>query len=133
MKKFVCAAVAVVFAMALAACGSNAETTTAAHETTVAETTTEAAAPYKAGTYTAEAQGMGKVVVTLTIDEAGVITEVEIDASGETTGIGDQAAAKLVDVIKTAQSAEFDGVSGASITSGAVKTAVADCLAQAAN
>ena len=131
MKKIICFVAAAVCAMALVACGGDAATTTAAPETTVAETTTEAAPGLKAGTYTATAQGMGKVTVTITIDEAGVITEVVIDASGETPGLGDKAAEKLVDKILAAQSAEFDGISGASMTSGAVKTAVADCLAQA--
>ena len=133
MKKIICFVAAVICAMSMMACGGNATaTTTAAPETTVEETTV-ALAPYKAGTFTATAQGMGKVTVTLTFDEAGVITACEIDASGETPGLGDKAAAKLVDVILNAQSAEFDGISGASITSAAVKNAVADCLAQAAN
>ena len=133
MKKIICFVAAAICAMSLVACGGDADTTTAAPETTVEETTTEAATGLKAGTYTATAQGMGKVTVTITIDEAGVITAVEIDASGETAGLGDKAAEKLVDKILAAQSAEIDGISGASITSGAVKTALTDCLAQAAN
>ncbi|MBP3700995.1 MAG: FMN-binding protein, partial [Lachnospiraceae bacterium] len=99
--------------------------------------TTAAPAPeagsYKAGTYSATAQGMGKVTVTITIDESGKIAACEIDASGETPGLGDKAAEKLVDKILAAQSAEIDGISGASMTSGAVKTALSDCLAQASN
>ena len=115
-------AVADCLAQAEAAAGSGA-----------AEGEGEAAGAYKPGTYTASAQGMGKVTVTITVDETGAIANVEIDASGETPGLGDKAAEKLVDKILAAQSAEFDGISGASMTSGAVKTAVADCLAQAAN
>ena len=100
------------------------------------EETTAAPAPeggLQAGTYTATAQGMGKVTVTITVDAAGVITACEIDASGETPGLGDKAAAKLAEKVLEVQSAELDGVSGASITSGAVKTALADCLGQASN
>ena len=133
MKKIICFVAAVICAMSMMACGGNAAaTTTAAPETTVEETT-QAPAPYKAGTFTATAQGMGKVTVSLTFDEAGVITACEIDASGETPGLGDKAAAKLATKVLEVQSAELDTVSGASITSGAVKTALADCLGQASN
>ena len=115
-------AVADALAQAEAAAGSGA-----------AEGEGEAAGAYKPGTYSAEAQGMGKVTVTITVDETGAIAAVEIDASGETAGLGDKAAEKLVDKILAAQSAEVEAISGASITSNAVITALTDCLAQAAN
>ena len=85
---------------------------------------------YVPGTYTAEATGMGNVVVNVTVDE-GAITAVEIDGSGETPGIGLDAIPTLSDQVLAAQSAEIDGVAGATITSTAVRTAVAAALAEA--
>lgn len=82
--------------------------------------------------YTASAQGFhGQVTVTVTIDDAGTITGVQIDAPDETPELGGAAAEKLTGVILEAQSAEIDIVSGASMTSNAVIAALKDCLAQA--
>ena len=88
-------------------------------------------AVYTPGTYTAAAKGMeGDVTVTMTFDETS-ITEVIIDASGETEAIGGAAAADLVEQIMSGQSAEIDGVSGATVTSNAVKQAATQCIAEA--
>ena len=86
---------------------------------------------YTPGTYTASAQGMdGPVTVTMTFDETS-ITDVVIDVSGETPGIGAAAGDALKEQILTSQSLEIDGVSGATVTSNAVKEAAADCIRQA--
>ncbi len=86
---------------------------------------------YIPGTYTADAQGISsKVTVTMTFD-ANAITDVVVDASGETESIGGAAADTLAQAILDAQSAEFDGVSGATLTSSAVQEAAAKCIAQA--
>ena len=85
---------------------------------------------YTPGTYVAEALGMGKVEVSITVDETS-ITDVELKLDEETPGIGQAAGDTLAAAILEAQGAEFDSVSGATITSTAVADAVADCLAQA--
>ena len=98
------------------------------------EETTAAPAPegaLQAGTYTATAQGMGKVTVTVTIDANGTITEILLDTPGETTGLGDKGAQKVADSILAAQSVDVDVASGATMSSKAVIKAVTDCLAQA--
>lgn len=83
------------------------------------------------GVYTASAAGFDSdVTVTLTI-AGDAITDVTVDASGETAAIGGAAAQTLADQVKAAGGAEIDGVSGATLTSTAVKVAVADALAQA--
>ncbi|MCR5137536.1 MAG: FMN-binding protein, partial [Oscillospiraceae bacterium] len=87
-------------------------------------------AGYIPGTYEAEANGMGKVKVSVTVDETS-ITDVVLDTSGETPEIGGAATEKLTEQVLAAQGAEIDGVAGASLTSNAVRTAVADALAQA--
>ena len=73
----------------------------------------------------------GDVVVTITVnDETKEILSVESAGEKETEAVGGAALEKLDANFLAAQSAEFDGVSGATITSDAYKEAVADALAQ---
>lgn len=85
---------------------------------------------YNPGTYTAIAQGMDKITVTMTFS-ADAITDIQIDGPGETAGIGADAIEKIIAKVKETKSGAIDTVSGATITSKAVKEAVADCIAQA--
>ena len=63
----------------------------------------EAKKVYTPGTYSASAQGlMGPVTVTMTFNESS-ITDVVIDASGETPEIGGVAAEKLAQQLLVAQ------------------------------
>ena len=84
------------------------------------------------GFYTAEGKGIGgKVPVTVAI-ENGRITDVEVGDNSETQGIGSKAIEQLPDAIVAANGTEgVDAVSGATVTSKAIFTAVEDCLAQA--
>ena len=73
----------------------------------------------------------GDVVVTITVnDETKEITDVETTGTDETVSAGGETVETLDANFLAAQSAEFDGVSGATITSDAYKEAVADALAQ---
>ncbi len=82
------------------------------------------------GTFTAQAQGQaGPVPVTVTIKDKK-ITRIEVGPNKETVGIGAVAAPKVAERIVSAQSLNVDGVSGATVTSNAVLTAVRDCLVQ---
>lgn len=86
---------------------------------------------YTPGTYTAKATGIaGDVTVTMTFD-ANRITDVVIDASGETPAIGQAAANKLKALLMEKQTASVDAVSGATVTSDAVSRAAAKCIEQA--
>lgn len=85
---------------------------------------------YTPGTYSAKANGIGEVVVTMTFD-ANKITDVVLDVSHETPTVGQLAAGQLKKSLLMAQSADIDAVSGASITSRAVHQAAAKCIAQA--
>lgn len=83
------------------------------------------------GTYEATAPGMSSdVKVTMTFDET-TITACEIDVSGETPDIGAKIGGSMAQAIINAQSCDVDAVSGATITSNAIKTAAADCISQA--
>ena len=99
-----------------------------------ASASTEAPAPgaYTPGTYSAAGIGFGgNVTATLTIGPSGSIDDVELDGPDETPALGGQALPTLREQVLSAQSAEIDGVSGASLTSNAVKDAVSQALAQA--
>ena len=87
---------------------------------------------YTDGTYTASEQGcLSEVAVTVTVT-GGKVTNVAIDASGETPELGGAAAETLADELTKAGSTNgVDAVSGATLTSEAVFTAMNDCLSQA--
>ena len=86
---------------------------------------------YIPGTYTGEAQGYGGVVtVTVTVDETAIV-EVVAEGNAETAGIGSNAIEQLPAKIVEAQSAEVEGVTGATFSSNAVKQAAEAALAEA--
>ena len=74
--------------------------------------------------------GMGGGLTVKVTMEGGKITKVEIVKHNETPGISDPAREQLPDAIVKAGSTEVDNVSGATITSKAIKEAVADALSQ---
>lgn len=121
LKVAAAAAMSGVTASALAACNAGSSSSTAA-------STGEAI--YTPGTYTGTATGIGEVKVTMTFGETA-ITDVVIDASNETESIGGVAAPTLKDALMAAQSTEIDNISGATITTNAVKKAAASCIEQA--
>ncbi len=104
----------------------------AATEDADASADTAAAGEYKDGEYTASSKGIGgDVPVTVTIKD-GKIATVEVGDNSETQGIGSKAIEQLPDEIVAANGTEgVDAVSGASVTSKAIFTAVEDALAQA--
>ena len=87
---------------------------------------------YADGTYEAAGKGIGgNVPVTVTVED-GKITAVEVGDNSETQGIGSKAIEQLPSAIVAANGTTgVDAVSGATITSSAIFTAVEDCLAQA--
>ncbi len=121
LKVAAAAAMSGVTASALAACNAGSSSSTAA-------STGEAI--YTPGTYTGTATGIGEVKVTMTFSETA-ITDVVIDASNETESIGGVAAPTLKDALMAAQSTEIDNISGATVTTNAVKKAAASCIEQA--
>lgn len=90
----------------------------------------EAKGMYTPGTYSAQAQGMDTVTVTMTFSESA-ITDVVLDMPGETPSIGQAAAEDLKAALLSGQTAEIDAVSGATITSNAVAKAANKCIKQA--
>ena len=76
----------------------------------------------EAGTYTGSAQGFGEggVSVSVTVDDAGKITALEVTADTETPTVGGAAVQPMIDAILAAGSADVDTVAGATLTSGAI-------------
>ena len=80
------------------------------------------AAPLTDGSYTSSAQGcLSEVTVTVTVT-GGKVTAVQVDASAETL------AAQLT---QTGSTAGVDAITGSTMTSEAIFTAMDACLAQA--
>ena len=116
------AVVTVIMAVALSLCIQNTGTVPAADN----------AASLTDGIYTSSAQGcLSDVTVKVTVT-GGRVTGVEIDASGETPELGGTAAEALAAaLLKTGSTAGVDAVSGSTMTSQAIFTAMDDCLSQA--
>ncbi|MBP3700934.1 MAG: FAD-dependent oxidoreductase, partial [Lachnospiraceae bacterium] len=137
MKKFVSLLLALAMGLSLAACGTPAETTTAAPETTAAETTaapettpaeTEPAAAYTAGTYTGTAVGHnGNVTVEVTVSD-NVIESIVVVESAESNGIGNVAADHVIADVLERQSLNIDAVSGCTISRAAFVSAITSAL-----
>ncbi len=83
------------------------------------------------GDFTGTAKGFGgDVSVTLTLTD-GVITGCTAEGKDETEGVGSQAIAKMPGEIAESGSIAVDGVSGATLTSTAIKEAAAAALTAA--
>ncbi len=124
MKKIVSGAMALCLVASMTACstGKPAETPAAAEE---------AAKLYVAGTYSASEEGFaGKVTVTITTSDSE-ITDVKVEGPNETPDKGGAAMEKLQGELLKAQSAEVDAVSGSTVTSDAVKKAMAAAIEKA--
>ena len=115
MKKIFSAGFAILAAaLILIGCGSNAKKMS-----------------YTAGTYTATAQGMnGEITVSVTFDNSS-IKKITIDKHQETVGISDAAIKQIPEQIIKMQSLAVDTVSGASVTSKAILSAVSSAVEQA--
>ena len=86
---------------------------------------------YTEGTYTATAQGNNGLVTVSVTFSADAITDVTVVEHSETAGLSDRPIAEIPAAIVENQSLAVDTVSGATNSSNAILTAVADCVAQA--
>ena len=85
------------------------------------------AAPLTDGSYTSSAQGcLSEVTVTVTVT-GGKVTAVQVDASAETPELFGKAA----QLTQTGSTAGVDAITGSTMTSEAIFTAMDACLAQA--
>jgi fumarate reductase flavoprotein subunit len=84
-----------------------------------------------AGTYTGEADGFGGTVTVEITTDGETITDVKAEGADETPNVGGAALDELASQILEAQSADIDGVSGATFTSDGVKAAAEKAIAAA--
>lgn len=112
MRKSIAAVAVLAMAMSLTACGGSKTA-------------------YTAGTYNTTAKGIGgdvKVAVTFTDEK---IDKVEVVEHSETEGISDPAIEQIPAAIVEKQTADVDAVSGATVTSTAIKDAVKAAITEA--
>lgn len=120
MKNIKSYAAVALLALALTACGNKADTTTDTANTESAE------AGEKVGEATAAGYN-GDIKVKVTMD-GETIKDIVVDHT-ETEGVGADAVPTLVEDIKKNNGTEgVDNVSGATVTSEALKTAVDDAI-----
>lgn len=82
--------------------------------------------------YTATEQGFGgEVSVTVALNEDGSIANIDVKVDSETPELGGVAGPEVAKAIVENQSLDVDSVSGASVTSAAVKNAVKAALTEA--
>ena len=90
-----------------------------------------ALAAYQPGTYSATQQGFGgEVIVTIETDENSILS-VSVIGDAETPQIGGRAVAEMPALLLAAQGEAIDGMSGATVTSGAILSAFESALMQA--
>lgn len=83
----------------------------------------------KSGTFTAAAKGFGgDVTVSLTLAD-GALADVKVAGDKETAGIGSRAVELMPGTMLAANSIAVDGISGATVTSGAILAAAKEALA----
>ena len=71
----------------------------------------------------------GDIVATLTVEADGTVSDCKLEGASETESIGGAALEELAKQVVAANSAEIDGVSGATLTTNGVKDAVSAALA----
>ncbi len=86
---------------------------------------------YKAGTYTGTAKGFGGDLTVEVVLSTEKIDSVSVTAHAETESIGTIAIDSLPEVITSTQAVDFDVVSGATVTSEAIRVAVTAALKEA--
>lgn len=91
-----------------------------------------ASAGVTAGTFEGSAQGkLSTVTASVTLDADGRLADVKLDVSGETPELGGAAAAKMAPEMVANQSYAVDGVSGATVSSDAIRKAVKAAIEKA--
>lgn len=102
------------------------------NDATGSENNNETSSSVAAGVYTGTEKGFGgDVTVEVTVSEDGSISAITVDASNETPDIGGAAGPKVGESIVESQSLAVDTVTGATVTSTAVITAVTNALTEA--
>lgn len=93
--------------------------------------TTAFAGAYTPGSYTETVDGHnGTITLTVTTSDSAIV-DIKLGEHVETQGLGDKAMEALIPAMISANSADVDSITGATVTSDAVKAAVAAALVRA--
>ena len=106
-------ALLLVITLLITVCGGNAEST------------------YKAGSYDVTVEGFGGDMIVTTTFTTDKLESIVVGENNETPGIGDTAIEQLPGKIVEFQSLAVDSITGATVTSDAIKKAVEEALANA--
>ena len=136
MRKSMLRTVAVASALSITGCASVSVpvATTAASEAATETAATESAdssASLTDGTYTATAKGMDGDITAEVVIKDGKITEINYTEQDETAGVGDKGIKLMAESIIEHQSLAVDAISGATVSSSAVRMLVSDAIEQA--
>ena len=116
-KKIAATALSLAMVLSSVGCSSNES-----------ETESDTSSAMTAGTYTGTGTGMeGTISIDVTVDESSIVS-IDIVDENETEGVGDEALYLLADDIVEYQSLAVDSIAGATISSNAMKSAVAEAL-----
>lgn len=88
----------------------------------------------EAGVFTGTGRGFGgegSIEVSVTVDENGTVTAIEVTKCGDTPSVSEAAVNQLPGQIVQMQTVGLDNISGASFTSGGIKEAVLDAIEKA--
>ena len=139
MKKFLALLLGMLLtaALLLTGCAPAAQTEPEATEAPAAEETPapadeqETAALFTPGTYTASVYGNNGYLDVQVVLDADKIVSVDVPNHAETRFLGDTAIERITKDIVDYQTLNVDSISGATITSGALKSAVTQCIKDA--
>ena len=136
MRKSILRTVAVASALSITGCASASVpvATTAASEAATETAATESAdssASLTDGTYTATAKGMDGDITAEVVIKDGKITAINYTEQDETAGVGDKGIKLMAESIIEHQSLAVDAISGATVSSSAVRMLVSDAIEQA--
>ena len=136
MRKSILRTVAVASALSITGCASASVpvATTAASEAATETAKAESAdssASLTDGTYTATAKGMDGDITAEVVIKDGKITAINYTEQDETAGVGDKGIKLMAESIIEHQSLAVDAISGATVSSSAVRMLVSDAIEQA--
>lgn len=140
MKKSLALLLCALLALSLlvAGCAPAAEPAPGEAQTPAAEQPAESAQPeeepealFTAGTYTASVYGNNGYIDVQVVLESDRIASVDVTSHSETRFLGDTAIERITADIVEYQTLNVDSISGATITSGALKSAVTQCIKDA--
>lgn len=116
---------------AIAGCTVSSDAILAAAKDCIAQATGTASTGYKAGTYTETVNGRNAAITVDVVLSDTAVEQVKVTSHSETGSVADVALERIPAAIVKNQSTKVDSVTGATVTSNAIKQAVNNAIAKA--